>query len=1392
VEILEDRLAPAAVTVNTAGDNNDISINPFFGIIGPAFTDPDGQLSLREAIELTNFNYAFAGQVFNAINFGIGAAGSGHTITLAAALGALPAITQPVTINGWTQGAGGALNTPLIAIDGTNVPNSFGLNIQASNSTIIGLKIDNFANTGGGNATGIGIFGGTTNVSLFGNFLLNNGQFGVWLGSGANGNLVGSNLDGITDAQDRNVISGNMSAGIFVDSNSNNIRGNLIGLDANGNADPNGDGIIVGGNATGNTIGTNNPSGNGGANQTFGRNVISGNTFEGIFIAGSSNFVEDNFIGTNTAGTAAIANGFGGVYIQGSSNRVGTTTSGTGNVISGNANGVVLDGIAGGGKNNLVQNNFIGTNATGTGPVGNTQNGVLIYQNAQNNLIGGIGIGGNQFGFTNVISGNGADGVLISNAGSTGNVLESNFIGTNAAGTAAIGNSNGVEIWAGASNNFVGGGLLSSGNVVSGNAAAGVSINDVGQGGATGNVIQQNWIGVEEDGKTPLPNTGPGVIITNVSGNRVGGPGINSPNIISGNTGPGVAIVGTATRDQITQNSIFLNGLGIDLGNNGVTLNDSLGHVGPNNYQNFPVITYALSNGTNTTVSGTLSSTPNTTFTLEFFDNTTQNASGFGEGQTFLGNTTVTTDASGNASFVVSTLNNAAPGDFLSATATDPFGNTSEFSQDETITGVATKFVFSGPPNPSAVGTAEPFMVTAEDAQGRTVKGYTGTVTFTSTDGTAVLPPNSTLTLGVGSFTVTFNTEGVQTITATDTANSALKGSATVNVQSPTVTTLTSTLNPSFLGDSVTFNAVVIASSGSPIGTVTFSDNGVGLATVGLVGGTASFTTSSLTVGTHPMTATFNPLTNKFVSSTSSPALNQVVQDDTTTTLAQASPNPSSYGQTVTLSATVIAANGATPTGTVGFFDSTTNTSLGSAILAGGFGSITVSNLAVNSAGHTINVSYTPVGNFKSSSTQLVQTVNAAATTTSLSSSNTAPNYGDAVQFTATVSVTPPGVGPATGNVQFFIDGSLAPNGTVALTSSGTATYTTSTIPLGNHNVTATYLPDTNSLGFQNFLGSSAAAVLETVTKATPTVSLVASPNPAPPGNLVTISATVTPGSANANSPSGSVTFFDGANALATINIPSGGTGPVTVQTTTSSLTLGNHSLTATYNGDPNYNTATSPAVTETIQNAQTTTTLTATPPGPIPLGQSTTLNAQVVYSGPAGQQPATPLTGTVTFKEGATTLGTVNLSASGQATLQVSNLTGGTHSYTAQYSGDSFYSPSNGSVVVTVQQAATMITLISSASPAVIGQPVTFTATVQPAGGVSGTPTGTVTFFDNGVQIGTATLSNGAASFTTSSLAKGSHSITATYGGDSSFLSSTTQSPLSELIGLVPFIFTR
>jgi hypothetical protein len=266
----------------------------------------------------------------------------------------------------------------------------------------------------------------------------------------------------------------------------------------------------------------------------------------------------------------------------------------------------------------------------------------------------------------------------------------SSLIGTDATGEYAIGNAY-YGVYDNASNNTIGGTTPGEGNIISGNDSYGVIIDSASQV-----TIQGNLIGTDNAGTGDIGNLRGGVIAGDyASFNTVGGTEPGAGNIIAFNHGNGVTvgnyIFDPSTNNQILSNSIFANtGLAIDLANDGVTSNLPGSYYGvPNDLQSYPVLTSAARTMSGTTIAGTLHSAPDTSFTIQFFSNPAADPTGFGQAENYLGSIVVTTDDYGDASFTF-TIEIAVPaGESLSATATDPYGNTSELSQDRTVTSEA-------------------------------------------------------------------------------------------------------------------------------------------------------------------------------------------------------------------------------------------------------------------------------------------------------------------------------------------------------------------------------------------------------------------------------------------------------------------------------------------------------------------------------------------------------------------------------------------------------------------------------------------------------------------------------------------------------------------------------
>jgi CSLREA domain-containing protein len=337
------------------------------------------------------------------------------------------------------------------------------------------------------------------------------------------------------------------------------------------------------------------------------------------------------------------------------------------------------------GGSNTIQGNYIGTDVTGSVDLGNTLNGVRV-ESSNNN------IGGTAAGMRNVISGN-ENGVVFTGAAATNNSVQGNYIGTNAAGTGALGNTNfGVVIANGASGTTVGG-SGTAGNLISGNNPSNSALTGAGIGVGGGyNIVLGNKVGTDVTGTLNLGNGFAGIWLENADNTTLGGTTAGQGNTIAFNQGDGIYFrynSGQAVGNLILGNSIFGNtGLGINLGNtDGVTPNDTGDtDTGANNLQNFPVLTTAYTSPGLTTMTGSLNSEASKTYRLEFFANPSCDASGYGEGQTYLGFANVATDANGDAVINVSLPVNVPVGQAITATATDPDNNTSEFSACVVVT----------------------------------------------------------------------------------------------------------------------------------------------------------------------------------------------------------------------------------------------------------------------------------------------------------------------------------------------------------------------------------------------------------------------------------------------------------------------------------------------------------------------------------------------------------------------------------------------------------------------------------------------------------------------------------------------------------------------------------
>lgn len=675
----------------------------------------DGACTLREAITAANDDAP------SGASPGECAAGDGGTDAIAFALGtgtpaiapasALPWITAPVVLDGATGGA------TRVELDGGGAGDASGLVLMAAGSTVRHLVVNRF--TGSGihvMADGCHVEGSLLGTDAGGTLALGNGGDGVVVQAGS-GTVIGGALAG-----QGNVIAGNGSRGVEVAlaASGVTVQGNRIGTNAVGTAAlPNaGAGVIL--FTANNVIG--GPAG--------ARNLVAGNALEGIRIDGigaTGNVVLGNWIGVSGTGTGKLGNGLQGVLLAyaASGNTIGGSAPGAGNVISGN----VQEGVrtAANATANVIAGNLIGLEPTGTTALANGYDGVALVSP-------GNTVGGTTPGAGNVISGNGnpgGSGVYVDAAGA-GTVVQGNRIGTNAAGTAAVGNKfNGVQIRG--NDVVVGGSAAGAGNVISGNVTAGVFLTNA----ATGAHVQGNLIGVAVDGTSALANGRDGVTLGSTttgpaSGNTVGGLLPGEGNVIAFNARDGVRVT-SGSGNAILSNAIHDNlSRGIDLGGDGVTANDGGSppdlDAGANGLQNFPTLTLAAGGGGTTAVTGTLAGTPSATFTVQVFSNAACDGTN-GEGRTLLGTVEVVTDASGAATIDALLPVEAAVGEAVTATASGAEG-TSELSPCRTA--VASSTTTSSTTTTTTTTT--------------TTSTTTTSSTTTSAPPTTTVPPSTTTT----------------------------------------------------------------------------------------------------------------------------------------------------------------------------------------------------------------------------------------------------------------------------------------------------------------------------------------------------------------------------------------------------------------------------------------------------------------------------------------------------------------------------------------------------------------------------------------------------------------------------------------------------------------------
>lgn len=744
--------------------------------------------------------------------------------------------------------------------------------------------------------------------------------------------------------------------------------------------------------------------------------------------------------------------------------------------------------------------------------------------------------------------------------------------------------------------------------------------------------------------------------------------------------------------------------------------------------------------------------------------------------------TTINLINSGNAT-VFSAGNNG--GAFSTSVDTHNYPNGNYTVQGVEVSWNNSGFLGSGCSSSTATNT---ITIHISNGQVLTYTGDTSGTAFTNASvsakdvdavtGAPISGASVTFSIGTSSVTASTNASGVASAPLPITVS---PGASTINVSTPatsfhtaattsspfTVNKVPITLTPAVNGTAVYGAAATLGATAAgtvaghtPTGTLQFSLDGSNLgATVPY--GSPSNPFSTFDAGSHSAVVTYSG-DSFYLPSTSSAATITVAKANTSTGIGS-SVNPSTFGQSVTFTATVSVNPPSTgsPTGGVQF--DIDGNPFGTAVpMSGNTATLTLSSLTA--ANHQVRATYDGDANFNvSSSAQITQGVNRSHTSTTVTSTSEPSVTGQPVSFTATVSSTAPGTGTPDGQVQFYTDG-VALGDPVALNNGAATSISTDSLGPGPHNVEADYL------GTSNYAGSTG-TTQQDVGQAATTTQVSSEANPSVHGQPVIFDATVSVAAPGSGTPTGQVQFFvDGVPRGVPVGLTNGAASSAPI----SDLTTTTHQVSAQYLGSAGFATSTSDPIAQVVNKAKTSTTLTSSA-NPSVWGQPVTFTAAVAALAPGAGDP----TGIITFSDGSTVLATVAVGpdTDEQASFTTSALAVAAHAVSASYSGDGDFLASSDALTQTVLRAQTSTTVLSSANPSQSGQAVRFTATVSPVAPGAGLPTGTVTFTVNGAQIGSPVVLDGTASATSSafsSLTPGTYTINAIYSGDNHFVTST------------------
>lgn len=988
-------------------------------------------------------------------------------------------------------------------------------------------------------------------------------------------------------------------------------------------------------------------------------------------------------------------------------------------IINFSGNGITLTG----GGNNVIQSNDLGIEADGTTTAANGGDGIFVGSS-------GNTIGGTVTGQGNLISGNTGYGIEL-NGGSL-NTVEGNLIGVDGTDTLARGNTAGGVLVKNSPSDTIGGTSATAANVVSGNGGPGIST----FGTSTGMLVQGNFIGTDATNTKNLGNNGDGVELFS-SNNTIGGLAAGAGNVIAfngnstPNNGAGVELVLGVTGNAIESNSIYSNfGLGINNGGSG-----------GNNNQPFPTLGGVSTNGTNSTFTGSLTgSAASATYTIQFYSNTVADPSGFGEGQTLIGTAQVPTDGSGNANINVTLPVAVVPGAFITATATDPNGNTSQFAQDVMAQGTADVSVSVSGPS-SSVNAGDQATYTLQVGNAGPTEARNVTVVDQIPSGATLVSatsPTGAVTIGPSSVTINYGTllngQNGQATIVVQTSNSSVPSitdSATVSSaegdpnSGNNVSQVTTPVNP------VTDLAVAVV--GAP-GTVPAGQN---------VTYTVTLSNNGPATATNVVLTDTLPANTTLASVTSSQGTPSVSGSAVTLDLPTLAANASAVTLTITVTTTGATAASISDTASVSSDDTDSNTANNSS-------SATTTVTPVADMGVTVTANPSPVADGQNLTYTVVATNNGPSTATGITISDVLPSNVTFVSATDNAGGTP---AQSAGSVTDAI-ASLASGGSVTLSIVVTTTSATAASITDNASVSAT-TPDSNTSNDSSSVTTAVTPVTDLQVGMTATPSSVGAgqnvtynitaknngPSQATgvtltdllPANVSVVSVTASQGTTSQTSTSVIASLGAlGPNVSATLQI-------VVMTTPTNPPSITNTISIAGAQTDPD-TTNNSQSQTTTVTPAADLAITIAPPTSPVLVNQNITYNLTATNNGPSSVPDAVvtdTLPAGVTFVSGTDSLGhtltdvggvvtdTIGTLPSGGAatlTITVQATTPDSDVNSASIASATVADPTptnNNSLVTTdVLAAANLaVNLVADQSQVTTGHLLTYTATVTNGG---------------------------------------------------------------------------